>query len=316
MARRIDQDPASLAKRLLAGDRLALARGITLVERRLPEGRQLVQHVMDATGSTPTIGITGPPGAGKSTLVTSLTSLSRANGLEVAVLSIDPSSPFTAGALLGDRVRMSEHYLDDGVFIRSMATRGMTGGLAPAALDAVLLMDAAGFDEVLIETVGVGQSEVQIASHADTVVLVLVPGAGDSVQLIKAGIMEIPDVVVVNKSDHPMALQFLQELRRTLAVGGRQVKPALVQTEATAGRGVPELATAIGNHRAHLAESGSLVSRREESIRRRVLDLAAALVTAELDARAESDPEVQAVLSEAMARRMDPAQAAERIIAA
>jgi LAO/AO transport system kinase len=306
--------PGGFAERLLAGDRLALARGITQVERRLPEGRALIQELIGSTGSSQTLGITGPPGAGKSTLVTALTTHLRAEERQVAVLSIDPSSQFTGGALLGDRVRMTTHYLDEGVFIRSMASRGISGGLAPAALDAVLLMDAAGFDPVFIETVGVGQSEIEIASHADTIILVLVPGAGDSIQMIKAGIMEIPDIIVVNKADHPLALEFVSTLRRSLPILKRIEKPRIVQTEATTGRGIPELATAIADHRLHLEETGLLQTRRERSLRRRVLALAADLITAELAEQADNDPEIQAVIGEVIARRVEPMQAAERIV--
>src|SRR5579863_9939428 len=195
----------TLAQRLLAGDRRALARAITLVENDDPEGWALVREIYPHTGRAAIVGVTGPPGAGKSTLIGALVTRRRAAGRQVGVLSIDPSSPFTGGAVLGDRIRLAEHFLDSGVFIRSMATRGALGGLAAAALQAALLMDAAGRDEVYIETVGVGQAEIDIVDHADSVVLVLVPGSGDSVQALKAGVMEIPDVIVVNKADQPAA---------------------------------------------------------------------------------------------------------------
>ena len=195
----------TLAERLLAGDQRALARAITLVESDDPRGWELVREVYPHTGKASIVGCTGPPGAGKSTLVSSLTTLRREQGRSVGVLSIDPSSPFTQGALLGDRIRLTEHFLDQGVFIRSMANRGALGGLSEAALQTALLMDAAGRQDIFLETVGVGQAEVDIIDHADTVVLVLVPGSGDSIQALKAGVMEIPDIIVVNKCDHPNA---------------------------------------------------------------------------------------------------------------
>ena len=197
-------DEPTLAQRLLAGDKRALARAISLVEDDDPAGWELVREVYPKTGNAAVVGFTGPPGVGKSTLIAALIKAQRAAGRDVAVLSIDPSSPFTQGALLGDRIRLSEHFLDPGVFIRSMASRGALGGLSEAALQAALLMDAAGMDDVFLETVGVGQAEVDIIDHADTVVLVLQPGSGDSIQALKAGVMEIPDVIVVNKADHPL----------------------------------------------------------------------------------------------------------------
>jgi LAO/AO transport system ATPase len=195
---------APLAERLVAGEKRALARAITLIESDDPAGWELVREVYPRTGSARIVGFTGPPGVGKSTLIGALTGELRKSEREIAVLSIDPSSPFTRGALLGDRIRLTEHFLDPGVFIRSMASRGALGGLSEAALQVALIMDAAGKDDVLIETVGVGQAEIDIVDHADTIVLALMPGSGDSIQALKAGVMEIPDVIVVNKADHPM----------------------------------------------------------------------------------------------------------------
>src|ERR1700756_2213963 len=209
----------TLAERLLGGDKRALARAISLVENDDPEGWALVREVYPRTGQASVIGFTGPPGAGKSTLLNALTKLERERDKSVAVLSIDPSSPFTQGALLGDRIRLSDHFLDPGVFIRSMANRGALGGLSEAALQAALLMDASGRDVILLETVGVGQAEVDIIDHADTVVLVLMPGSGDSIQALKAGVMEIPDVIVVNKADHPLTDTMVREIKAVLALG-------------------------------------------------------------------------------------------------
>src|ERR1700748_412250 len=242
----------SLAQRLLAGDRRALARGISLVENDDPEGWALVREVYPRTGKAAVIGVTGPPGAGKSTLLGALTKLERAQERTVAVLSIDPTSPFTQGALLGDRIRLTDHFLDPGVFIRSMASRGALGGLSEAALQTALLMDAAGRDVVLLETVGVGQAEVDIIDHADTVVLVLMPGSGDSIQALKAGVMEIPDVIVVNKADHPLTDTMVREIRNVLALGPRREwNVPIVRTEAVRGIGVEELAAKLDEHRAH-----------------------------------------------------------------
>ena len=210
---------AELAERLLAGDKRALARAISLVEDDDPEGWALVREVYPQTGKAHVIGLTGPPGVGKSTLIGAMTKNARARDRQVAVLSIDPSSPFTQGALLGDRIRLTDHFLDPGVFIRSMASRGSLGGLSEATLQAALLMDASGKDVVLLETVGVGQAEVDIIDHADTVLLALMPGSGDSIQALKAGVMEIPDIIIVNKSDHPLTDTMVREIRGVLSLG-------------------------------------------------------------------------------------------------
>ena len=239
----------SLAERLLAGDKRALARAITLVEDDKPEGWELVREVYPHTGGAAIVGVTGPPGVGKSTLMGALTKLERERGRTVAVLSIDPSSPFTKGALLGDRIRLSDHFLDPGVFIRSMANRGALGGLSEAALQAALLMDASGRDLILLETVGVGQAEVDIIDHADTVVLVLMPGSGDSVQALKAGVMEIPDVIVVNKADHPLTDTMVREIKGVLALGPpASWQVPVLRAEATRGDGVDELLDALAAH--------------------------------------------------------------------
>src|ERR671925_2413892 len=240
----------TLAQRLLDGDKRALARAITLVESDDPAGWELVREVYPKTGRAAIVGLTGAPGAGKSTLIGALTKVRRAADRDVAVLSIDPSSPFTQGALLGDRIRLAEHFLDAGVFIRSMATRGALGGLAEAALQAALLMDAAGKDDVFLETVGVGQAEVDVIDHGDTIVLVLIPGSGDSIQALKAGVMEIPDIIVVNKADHPLTDTMVREIKSVLSLapveGGWEVP--IVKTEAIHGHGVDELADKLAEH--------------------------------------------------------------------
>src|SRR5919201_874620 len=244
-----------LTERLLEGDKRALARAISLVENDDPEGWALVREVYPRTGRAAVAGFTGPPGVGKSTLLAGLTKLRREAGREVAVLSIDPSSPFTQGALLGDRIRLSEHFLDPGVFIRSMASRGALGGLSEAALQAALLMDAAGRDDVFLETVGVGQAEVDVIDHADTIVLVLMPGSGDSIQALKAGVMEIPDVIVVNKAEHPLTDTMVREVRGVLALAPREEGAwdiPILRAEAARGEGIEELVERLDAHRAHI----------------------------------------------------------------
>src|SRR5579859_7088650 len=253
----------SLAQRILAGDKRALARAITLVENDDPDGWALVREVYPRTGKAAVIGFTGPPGVGKSTLLAALTRLEREREKSIAVLSVDPSSPFTHGALLGDRIRLSEHFLDPGVFIRSMASRGALGGLSEGALQAALLMDASGRDVILLETVGVGQAEVDIIDHADTVVLVLMPGSGDSIQALKAGVMEIPDVIVVNKADHPLTDTMVREIKGVLALGPRlDWRVPIIRAESVRGEGIEELAQKLAEHREHIEQEGTLSQRR------------------------------------------------------
>src|SRR5690242_18144154 len=287
----------SLAQRLLAGDRRALARGISLVENDDPEGWALVKEVYPRTGRAAVFGFTGPPGAGKSTLLGALTKLERQRERTVAVLSIDPTSPFTQGALLGDRIRLSDHFLDPGVFIRSMASRGALGGLSEASLQAALLMDAAGRDVIMLETVGVGQAEVDIIDHADTVVLVLMPGSGDSIQALKAGVMEIPDVIVVNKSDHPLTDTMVREIRGVLSLAPqRGWRVPIVKTEASRGRGIDELVTKLDEHRAHIEAEGTLSERRRRNLRNEVLALAAARLRRKLEDELREDEEFAQLL--------------------
>ena len=306
----------SLAERLLAGDKRALARGISLVEDDDPEGWELVKEVYPRTGNASVVGFTGPPGAGKSTLIGALIRLHRARGREVAVLSIDPSSPFGGGALLGDRIRLSEHFLDPGVFIRSMATRGALGGLAEAALQTALLMDAAGKDDVFLETVGVGQAEVDVIDHADSVVLVLIPGSGDSIQALKAGVMEIPDVIVVNKSDHPLTDTMVREIRGVLSLAPQPGwRVPIIKAEAARGTGVEELDAKLAEHRAYVEAEGTLSERRRRNLMGEVLGLATMRLRRALEASLREDPEVAELLDEVVARRLDPASAASVILA-
>jgi len=307
---------ASLAERLVAGDKRALARAITLIESDDPAGWELVREVYPRTGRARIVGFTGPPGVGKSTLIGALTAELRKADRGVAVLSIDPSSPFTRGALLGDRIRLSEHFLDPGVFIRSMASRGALGGLSEAALQVALAMDAAGKDDVLIETVGVGQAEIDIVDHADTIVLALMPGSGDSIQALKAGVMEIPDLIVVNKADHPMTDTMVREVRSVLSLsarpGGWQVP--ILRTEAARGDGVAELAEKIDEHRAHIEAEGTLEERRARNLRNEVLGIAASRMRRRLEATVADDPGVAALLDRVVRRELDPASAAGELL--
>ena len=306
---------SSLAERLLAGDKRALARAITLIENDDPDGWALVREVYPKTGKARIVGLTGPPGVGKSTLIGALTKERREAERDVAVLSIDPSSPFTRGALLGDRIRLSDHFLDAGVFIRSMASRGALGGLSEATLQAALLMDASGKDDVFIETVGVGQAEIDIVDHGDTVVLVLMPGSGDSIQALKAGVMEIPDIIVVNKSDHPMTETMVREIRGVLSLGPKvSWRVPIVRTEAAKGEGVAELAERIGEHRAHIEAEGTLEQRRARNLRNEVLELASARLRRRLEAAVAEDDEVASLLDRVVKRELDPASAATELL--
>jgi LAO/AO transport system kinase len=308
---------APLAERVVAGDKRALARAISLVENRDPEGDRLVAEIFPRTGKARVVGMTGPPGVGKSTLIAALTKELRGAGHAVGVLSIDPSSPFTQGAMLGDRIRLAEHFLDADVFIRSMATRGSLGGMAEAALQAALLMDASGKDDVLLETVGVGQGEIDIVDHADTIVLALMPGSGDSIQALKAGVMEIPDVIVVNKADHPLADTMVREVRGALGLGPQGPwKVPVVKTEAAKEEGITELLRQIDAHREHITETGTLAERRARNLRAEVLGIAAARLRRRLEDRASSDPGWEDLLESVVRRETDPATAAKKLLEA
>jgi LAO/AO transport system kinase len=322
MIARCMADP-TLAQRLLEGDRRALARAITLVEDDRPEGWDLVREVYPHTGEAAVVGFTGPPGVGKSTLIGALTKVRREAGRSVGVLSIDPSSPFTQGALLGDRIRLTEHFLDRGVFIRSMANRGALGGLSEAALQAALLLDAAGRQDVFVETVGVGQAEIDIIDHADTIVLVLMPGSGDSIQALKAGVMEIPDVIVINKADHPLTDTMIREIRGVLSLANLDRTPEevrarwrvpIVKTEASRGVGVDELVAALDEHRAHILAAGQLQERRRRNLHNEVLAIATARLRRRLEEDLAQDDEFQRLIEEVVQRRLDPASAATTLL--
>jgi LAO/AO transport system kinase len=319
--------PSSLSQRLLDGDRRALARAISLVEDDRPEGWELVREVYPHTGNAEIVGFTGPPGVGKSTLIGALTKARREAGRTVGVLSIDPSSPFTHGALLGDRIRLTEHFLDQGVFIRSMANRGALGGLSEAALQAALLLDAAGRQDVFVETVGVGQAEIDIIDHADTIVLVLMPGSGDSIQALKAGVMEIPDVIVINKADHPLTDTMVREIRGVLSLANLERSPEeeknpahprwrvpIIKTEATRGVGIEELVASLEAHRAHIVGAGQLEERRRRNLHNEVLAIATARMRRRLEEDLGEDTEFQRLLEQVVQRRLDPASAATELL--
>jgi LAO/AO transport system kinase len=298
-----------------SGDRRALARAISLVEDSDPLAYDLVRELYPDTGQAYALGITGPPGVGKSSLISALVRHVRGEELTVGVISVDPSSPFSKGALLGDRIRLSDHFLDPGVFIRSMGTRGHLGGLAEATLQALLVLDAAGRDLVFLETVGTGQSEIEVIGVADTVVLVLMPGSGDSVQALKAGIMEIPDVIVVNKKDHPAAKTMLNEVRSILALDTESDwKPPIVLTEAVTGEGVPELWEKIAGHRAYLEADGLLDARRRKNLAGEVFTVASARAKTHLEQAVADDPELRRLLDEVQRRELDPLTAVREIM--
>jgi LAO/AO transport system kinase len=315
VAGRRDWTRETLAAGVRSGDRRAVARAITLVENADPLAYDLVAELYPETGNAYTVGLTGPPGVGKSSLISALLRLVRARDVEVGVVSVDPSSPFTHGALLGDRIRLSDHFLDTGVFIRSMGTRGHLGGLAEATLQALLVLDAAGKELVLLETVGTGQSEVEVIGIADTVLLVLMPGSGDSVQALKAGIMEIPDVIAINKMDHPAAKTMLNEVRSILALDkNREWRPPIVLTEATRGENVPELLEQLDKHRTYLEQSGELAERRGRNLAGEVFAVASARAKRHLERAVADDPELRRLLDEVQRRELDPMSAVREIL--
>jgi len=304
-----------LAAGIRSGDRRALARAISMIENGHPVALELVRELYPETGRSFSIGVTGPPGVGKSSLISALVRHVRDLGRTVGVISVDPSSPFTHGALLGDRIRLSDHFLDPDVFIRSMGTRGHLGGLAETTMQAALLLDAAGKDLVLLETVGTGQSEIEVIGIADTVLLVLMPGSGDSVQALKAGIMEIPDVIAINKMDHPAAKTMLNEVRSILALDRESLwKPPIVLTEAVRGEGVPELWEKLGAHREFLEDGGLLEERRRKNLAGEVFAVASSRAKAHLQETVADDAELRRLLDEVQARELDPLSAVREIL--
>jgi LAO/AO transport system kinase len=305
----------SLAAGVRAGDKRALARAITLVENSEPLAYEVVKELYPETGRAYGVGVTGPPGVGKSTLIGALVRHVREQGRSVGVISVDPSSPFSKGALLGDRIRLSDHFLDPEVFIRSMGTRGHQGGLSEATLQAMLVLDAAGKDLVFLETVGAGQGEVEVMTIADTVLLVLMPGSGDSIQALKAGIMEIPDVIAINKMDHPAAKTMLNEVRSVLSLDKESAwKPPIVMTEATRGENLAELWGKIEEHRAFLEQEGRLEEQRRRNLAGEVFAVASARAKSHLEEAVAEDPELRRLLDEVQERQLDPLSAVREIM--
>jgi LAO/AO transport system kinase len=304
-------DPKTELDRALAGDVRALARLLSLVEDDSPRMREVIRDLLPKTGQARIIGLTGAPGVGKSTMTGALIAAERAAGRRVAVLAVDPTSPFTGGALLGDRIRMQEHATDEAVFIRSMASRGHLGGLAAATPQAIRVLDAAGFELIIIETVGVGQAEVAIASLADSVAVLLAPGMGDAIQAAKAGILEVADLFVVNKADKPDAQQVVRDLRNMLALGTAEKgwKAPVITTTATTGEGIAELVTRLDDHWAWLKESGELQRRRRARAREEITALAFAALRDHMDNRVD---ELAARVADGT---LDPFEAADEILA-
>jgi LAO/AO transport system kinase len=308
-------DPTVLATRLREGDRRALARSISLVENGDAAGHEIVRQLYGETGAAHLLGITGPPGVGKSSLMGALVTQARVERPDerIGIVSVDPSSPFTEGALLGDRIRLVDHFLDRGVFIRSMGTRGHLGGLAEASLQAALLLDAWGANEVFLETVGVGQSEIEIARLADTIVLVLMPGSGDAVQALKAGIMEIPDIIVINKADHPMARTLHAQVRSILTLERREWTPPIIETEAVRSEGIDRLWEQVHAHREHMSHEGRFEARRRANLEGEVFTLASARALRRLQGRVEEDPRLRELLDAMHRRELDPLSCTMRL---
>jgi LAO/AO transport system kinase len=311
---RREEDPDALAERVLAGDRRAVARAISLAEDEHPGAQRLLQLLYPHAGRARTLGITGPPGVGKSSLMAALCTLLRARGQTVGVITVDPSSHITHGALLGDRIRLAEHFLDAGVYIRSMGTRGHLGGVAEATLLAGVIVDASGRDVLLYETVGVGQSEVEVAGLADTVALVLMPGSGDSIQALKAGVMEIPDIIVINKADHPSLERTRAELKQVLSLADSDRRPAVLETVATSATGIGELWAAVEAHQALLETAGDLAERRKVQLRSELLALAAARTARRLGDALDSSPELAGLVDALAERRIDPLTAVQSLL--
>ena len=305
-----------LVGRLRNGNRRAAGRVISLIEDESPEVEAIMRTLYPYTGNTYAVGVTGPPGGGKSTLVDELIRVLREDGKTVGVVAVDPNSPFSGGAILGDRIRMMRHASDEAVFIRSMGARGHLGGLALAAGNAILVLDAMRMDIVLVETVGVGQSELEIAGTADTTIVVIPPGLGDGVQAIKAGIMEIADIFVVNKADNPHAAKTVGDIRDLLRMDTehRDWVPPIVETVATRNEGLEDLWIRIQQHHAYSSKSGQLERRRRKRVQDEIVAIAELRLRRRVLQPQFDTPEFQAMLDSVVQRNLDPYSAAERIL--
>ncbi|MGH8319577.1 MAG: methylmalonyl Co-A mutase-associated GTPase MeaB [Steroidobacteraceae bacterium] len=308
-------DINSLLERARKGDIAATARLLSIVENDEPEVAEVVRLTYHQTGGATLTGFTGPPGAGKSTLVSALTAAYRQTGARVAVVAVDPSSPYSGGAILGDRIRMRDRCLDTGVFIRSMANRGQSGGLARATRRIVGVLDALGFDVVLVETVGVGQHDVEVARVVDTVCLLTIPGSGDDIQAIKAGIMEIADILVVNKADRPGADEAVKDLMQMLNLGTPRTswRPPVLRTSAKDGSGIQDLIEAIGRHRKWAQESGEAQRRKVEAMRQEIQMILRERVLRDLAHRLDRQ-KFDSVVSRVLDKDLDPYRAADTLL--
>ena len=311
----MNEQADGLVARARGGDKHATARLLSVIENEEPGAADALRQLYPETGRARVIGVTGPPGGGKSTLVNRLVGAYREQGQRVAVVAVDPSSPFSGGALLGDRIRMTERFLDEGLFIRSMASRGHSGGLARTTSRVVNVLDAIGYGVVLVETVGVGQEEVEVIRVVDTVVLVTVPGLGDDIQAIKAGVLEIADVLVVNKADRPGADETARDLAQMLGLGKLRTswKPPIVRTVAATGENVPQLVDAIEKHRSWASENGERDRRRREAARAEVEDLLREALIRRLRDRVGGDS-VDRMVARVAERTIDPYAAVEQLL--